>query len=117
MQELTAVWGTCDGVDILFEQTGGDTWEACVPADLQDGQYVVEIWGRTSTGYLLYTTAVLYLCDSKCVSLRFCEDISVKVWTQEHYVRISEDRIQVEQTGHLITVSERFRERVVVKCA
>ncbi len=117
MQELTAVWGTCDGVDILFEQSSGDTWEACVPADLQDGQYVVEIWGRTSAGYLLYTTAVLYLCDSRCVSLHFCEDISVRVRMNDCYVTVLEDRMQLEQTGHLITVLERFRERVVVKCA
>ena len=47
MGSLVAVWGLCDGTEILFDETSEDVWETTVPADFKDGEYVVEVWGRT----------------------------------------------------------------------
>lgn len=117
MSKLVSVWGTCDGVDILFKEIGGDEWEAIVPADLTDGQYIVEVWGATQSGFVIYTTAVLYLCDSRCVSLKFInDDVLVKIKMNTYQVIPKSDRIRVEQSSYLFRIWEKFKERVVVKC-
>lgn len=116
MSRLVSVWGTCDGVDILFKEIGGDEWEAIVPADLTDGQYIVEVWGATQSGFVIYTTAVLYLCDSRCVSLKFInDDVLVKIKMNTYQVIPKGDRIRVEQSKYLFRIWEKFKERVVVK--
>lgn len=86
MSSLVSVWGTCDGTDILFSEVGGDVWEAIVPADLQDGEYVVEVWGETVTGFLIYTTAILYLTDARCVRLELMADgYFVRIKTNDYH--------------------------------
>lgn len=87
MSRLVSVWGTCDGTDILFSEVGEDVWETTVPADLQDGEYVVEIWGQAQSGFILYTTAILYLTDSRCVRLKLMpEGYYVKIGSPEYRV-------------------------------
>ena len=118
MAKLQSVWGTCDGVDILFHEAEEGVWETTVPADLQDGQYIIEVWGQTATGYLVYTTAVLYLCDSRCVALSFVkDDIYVRISTAVHLVTHTEKEMDVRLTGHILNVSEKYSEKVVIRCS
>ena len=70
---VTEMWGTCDGTEITFEEINGQ-WVCEVPADLNDGAYVLELWIRTNANTLVYTTAVVYLCDSKCIYFELLDD-------------------------------------------
>lgn len=104
-------------MDILFREISGNEWEAIVPADLTDGQYIVEVWGETQNGFVIYTTAILYLCDSRCVSLKFIsDDILVKIKMNTYQVIPKDDRIRVKQSKYAFRIWEKFKERVVVKC-
>ena len=117
MARLRRMWGTCDGVDIIFQQIDENTWTAEVPADLQDGQYIIEVWGQTYTGRVIYTTALLYLCDSRCVALDFMEDgIYVQIGIKEYRVDCEEKEYLIQMNGLMIDVYEKYRVKVVMKC-
>lgn len=117
MGRLVSVWGTCDGVEILFDEISEDVWATNVPADLSDGQYIVEVWGCTHTGFLIYTTAVLYLCDSRCVFLKFMpDDLFIKIKMNDYHVMAKEEQVSVKYGKYMVNVWERFKEKVVVKC-
>lgn len=92
MAMIETMWGTCDGVEIIFTQTSVDTWECDVPADFQDGTYIVEIWAKTNSDMLIYTTAVLYICDAKCVALDLMPDgYFVQIKTEDYRVKLLQD--------------------------
>lgn len=46
---IVEMYGTCDGKNILFRNVGGNMWETIVPADMEDGTYIVEIYAKTKT--------------------------------------------------------------------
>lgn len=111
MSRLRRAWGTCDGADIIFREIEEDAWTAEVPADLQDGQYIIEIWGETFTGYVIYTTAVLYLCDSRFVGLRLMEDgIFVRIGTKEYQIDCEEKEYDIQMHDLILHVYEKYRE-------
>mgnify|MGYP004635987199 FL=1 len=88
---VVSMWGICDGADIIFTQTddSAEHWECIVPADLNDGTYVVEIWAQAQTGYIIYTTAVLYLCDGTMLSLEFdADDLFVQISTDDYLIEM-----------------------------
>ena len=68
------MWGKCDGLDIIFNEVQNGTFECVVPADLEDGMYVLELWIKTDADAIVYTTAIVYLCDSKCVYFELQDD-------------------------------------------
>lgn len=91
------MWGKCDGKDIIFKEVQENMFECVVPADLEDGMYVLELWIKTDADDIVYTTAIVYLCDSKYtyfelldddISVTIQDDIQVKVVvdTYEHQV-------------------------------
>lgn len=63
------MYGTCDGIDIIFIPIGRDEWETIIPADLEDGMYVVEIYAETDSGYTIYYAGTLYMSNGKVISL------------------------------------------------
>ena len=77
---IVSMYGTCDGKDIIFGKVTEEHWTCTVPADFADGTYVVEIWAELDNGDTIYTTAILYMCDSRFVSLEMMDDdIEVRV--------------------------------------
>ena len=118
MGALVSVWGLCDGTEILFDETSEDVWETTVPADLEDGEYVVEVWGRTRTDFIIYTTAILYLCDSKLVSLRFIDTDYFARFRAGRYGLIRRpDDLTLELSEFVISVREKNRMEVIIRCA
>ena len=74
------MWGICDGKDIIFKEVQSGVFECTVPADFEDGMYVLELWIKTNADAIVYTTAIVYLCDSKCTYLEILDDeISVTI--------------------------------------
>jgi len=71
---IEEMYGSCDGRNILFQHIGGNEWQCIVPADFDDGTYVVEIYAKTKTGSIVYYTAVLYMSNGKVVSLQAQKD-------------------------------------------
>lgn len=70
---VTEMWGTVDGTEVTFEEVNGQ-WVCVVPADFEDGMYIIELWIKTSADEIIYTTAIVYLCDSKCVYFELQDD-------------------------------------------
>ena len=87
---VISMWGICDGKNIIFtpQNETAEDWECIVPADFKDGTYVVEIWAMAETGYIIYTTAILYLCDGRYVTLEMDAD--------DYMVCISSDDYDIE---------------------
>lgn len=71
---ITQMWGKCDDYEVVYTQNERGLWETVVPADFEDGKYVVEIWAADSAGYLIYWTGVLYMYNGKIVFLELAED-------------------------------------------
>ena len=116
MGSLVAVWGLCDGTEILFDETSEDVWETTVPADFEDGEYVVEVWGRTRTGFIIYTTAILYLCDSRFVSLRFIDtDYLTRFRAERYEIRRRPDALAIGMSEFVISIREKNRMEVTIR--
>lgn len=115
---LVSVWGTCDGTDILFSEISANEWETVVPADLQDGEYIVEIWGRTQSGFLIYTTAILYLTDARCVRLKLMNDgYYVRIGPKREYRVVLQDVYQVICQNEAIKICVRMKPIITaLKC-
>lgn len=112
---IESMWGTCDGHGIVFTQVSYDTWTCDVPADLEDGKYIVEIFARTHTGFMLYTTAVLYMCDSKCVSLELMNDgYYVVIKTVDYDVKVLQDDIDVRMNEYTVKLLDDVIKVVVI---
>lgn len=69
---ITRVYGKADNFELVFTEDGG-AWSVLVPADLEDGKYVVELYAEDSYGFTSYFTAILYMFDGKAV-LKLNED-------------------------------------------
>lgn len=75
---ITRVWGKADQFDLVFSPSG-DLWDAAVPADIEDGRYVVELFALDDVGNQAYWTGILYINSSKNVRVRIIAD-KIKVW-------------------------------------
>lgn len=96
MAKIESMWGTCDGYGIIFTQVSDRVWTCDVPPDLSDGTYIVEIYARTYSGFIIYTTAVLYMCDSRCVSLELVNDgIYVVIKPIDYDIKVLKDTVDV----------------------
>ena len=90
---IVSMYGTCDGKEILFGKVTEEQWTCEVPADFADGTYVVEIWAALDNGDTIYTTAILYMCDSKFASLEMMDDgIEVRVLADVVMAHVESDR-------------------------
>lgn len=88
---VTRVWGKADSFELVFSPSRDGQWYANVPADLEDGQYVVELYCCDSGGSTAYWTGILYLNNSEAVRVRIVAD-KFKVWLEdESDVVISSD--------------------------
>lgn len=75
------LWGRADLYELAFSplDNEGEQWSAAVPADMEDGQYAVELYAEDDSGNVAYWTGMLYLNKSECVSVRIVADV-FKVW-------------------------------------
>lgn len=76
---VTRVWGKADSYELTFSPAFGDTWKASVPADMEDGQYAVELYCIDESGNIAYWTGMLYLNKSAQVGVRIVAD-AFKLW-------------------------------------
>lgn len=88
---VTRVWGKADLFELVFSPSG-DLWVAAVPADLEDGQYAVELYCEDEKGSMAYWTGILYLNSGADVKIRIVAD-KFKLWI--------EPDIEVELQGDL----------------
>ena len=62
---ITAVTGSADGHALVLTPTGNG-WQATLPPDLADGQYVVTLTAVNEAGNATDYRGVLYLCAGIC---------------------------------------------------
>lgn len=64
--DIIRLWGTADKFEIEFDlnpSTG--RWDVTIPADLEDGHYVVELFAMNEFGETGYWTGVLYMLQGR----------------------------------------------------
>lgn len=89
------VWGKADRFDIIFSNLGNDKWAATVPADLEDGQYIVELYCEDDSGSRAYWTGILYLSNGENATVRIVAD-KFKLWMMnESNVRLEDDKLSL----------------------
>lgn len=102
---VTRVWGRADSYELVFSPSGA-YWQASVPADMQDGQYAVELYCVDDGGNTAYWTGMLYLNKSELVKVRIVED-KLKLWmvadievelSRDQHIWLQEERIQLTMT-------------------
>jgi hypothetical protein len=93
MIAIEKMYGICDGQNIIFENVGWNDWQAIVPADFQDGTYVVEIYAKAYTGELIYYSAVLFMSDGRFVSLQPFDDGFYTIITEKNVCNLIENQI------------------------
>ena len=62
---ITAVTGSADGHELVLTPKGNG-WQATLPPDLADGQYVVTLTAVNEAGNTTDYRGVLYLCAGIC---------------------------------------------------
>lgn len=65
---VTKVYGTVDGVEVIFTPSGGSTWTCKVPRDL-DGEYIVDLHAVNDAGITTYFATVLFAVRGVDVSV------------------------------------------------
>lgn len=71
---IVDVYGKCDGVEIVFRQNPVNSrWECDVPADFDDGTYVLEIWAVNNSGAIGYYTGKFYMYDGGLIDFEIDE--------------------------------------------
>lgn len=61
---VTRVYGTSDGVEIIFTPSEDGLWKCVVPVS-QDGQYIVDLYAEDEAGNTSYFATVLFTVDAK----------------------------------------------------
>ena len=87
---VTEMWGTVDGTEVTYEEINGQ-WVCVVPADLEDGMYILELWIKTSADDIIHTTAIVYLCDSRFTHLEMIEDDIFTIIQDDIQVKVVDD--------------------------
>lgn len=87
---IAAMWGTVDGTEVTFEEVKGQ-WVCTMPADLEDGMYILELWIKTIAETIVYATAIVYLCDSKYTYLEMLDDDIMVMIQDDIQVKVVED--------------------------
>lgn len=65
------VFGTIDGIDVVFEQSLGDRWIVPVPFD-EDGEYVVNVIAEDEAGNRTCIAKILFVVNTAllCVHVK-----------------------------------------------
>ncbi len=61
---VTRVYGSTNGVDIVFTPLGDDRWECVVPK-FPSGEYVVDLYAEDEAGNIGYAATMLFIVDAK----------------------------------------------------
>lgn len=74
---ITYMYGHCDAFDVVYTQTASNQWQATVPPDLEDGKYIVDIYGIDNAGFVVYWSGILYMYNSKFIRLELLPESCV----------------------------------------
>lgn len=61
---VVRVYGSANGVDIVFTPIGNDRWECAVPK-FPSGEYVVDLYAEDEAGNVGYAATVLFVVNAK----------------------------------------------------
>ena len=61
---VVRVYGSANGVDIVFTPIGDDRWECAVPK-FPSGEYVVDLYAEDEAGNVGYAVTVLFVVNAK----------------------------------------------------
>lgn len=64
--DIIRLWGTADKFEIEFDKNDATgQWDVTIPADLEDGHYVVELFAMNEYGETGYWTGVLFMLQGR----------------------------------------------------
>lgn len=117
-REITDVWGTRDGIEIVFHHIEGDQWECSVPPDTEDGVYAVELWAKNVNNLLGHWVGELFMCSGIC-HLRI-EERDFDFWFSvgDAELQIDEDVTEITISKHIPSASieiEPTKQRIFIE--
>lgn len=67
---VTALFGKCNGADIIFTPKGEGRWSAAVPAT-EDKTYIIEVWAEDEAGNVSYFATVESVFNPATLKMAF----------------------------------------------
>lgn len=67
---VTRVYGTVEGVEVIFTPSSKDIWECIIPKTL-NGEYVVELYAEDEAGNVGYFATVLFAVNAMHIITKF----------------------------------------------
>lgn len=66
---VTRVYGSSNGVEIVFTPLGDDRWNCAVPS-VPSGEYIIELYAEDDAGNIGYTATILFVVDAKHLTFK-----------------------------------------------
>ena len=93
---VVCIKGTVNSKPVCFNRADETNWEAVVPADLENGTYIVEITAFDDAGNQTYHTAQLYIWSKVITSFKILEEPFINTLLCSKYSHIlKEEREEV----------------------
>ncbi len=67
---VTALFGKCNGADIIFTPKSEGRWNAAVPAR-EDKTYIIEVWAEDEAGNVGYFATIESVFDPTTLKMEF----------------------------------------------
>lgn len=84
--KIVRLHGTADNFEIEFSKGTDGLWRCSVPADLEDGQYAVQLYAINEQGAWTYWTGLLYMLQGMpCIHMKPPKYL---VWCKPHGIEI-----------------------------
>lgn len=79
---VVRVYGSSNGVSIVFTPLGDDRWNCAVPS-APGGEYVIDLYAEDEAGNIGYTATILFIVDAKHLTfkikfIRFSENAKMR---------------------------------------
>ena len=67
---VKALFGKCNGADIIFTPKGEGRWNTAVPAT-EDKTYIIEVWAADEAGNVGYFATIESVFDPETMRMKF----------------------------------------------
>lgn len=90
---IKAVYGSCNGIDIIFEQTGTDQWSVLVPGN--NTKYIIDVYAEDDAGNISYVAKYIYYWDGSSFQAIFKPfEYQTEILSYNYISLLMEDKYQ-----------------------
>lgn len=67
---VKALFGKCNGAEVIFTQSGRGAWTTAVPAS-EDKTYIIEVWAEDEAGNIGYFATIETIFNPQTLRMEF----------------------------------------------